>query len=175
LGNKTRTGQYIISFDTFMLEPIIANNKVTTRIIERNGEFVSSSKPLHIVRNSCSFYGGSLGNSTNIAKLAIGNRHKTPVIIAHDFGIPYIFLPTMSPSSELNTWIAHHSIENLEPHKLGCTVRLENGLSIIVNVSANTMYRQLAFATFLEKDFLKKQRQLNRPDSYRNFNDPADD
>ena len=169
MEKKTIAGDYIISFDTLMLQPTITNNKIATRIIERNGEFVVPRKPLHIVKKSCSFYGGSLINSTNIAKLALGKRHKAPIIIAHDFGIPYIFLPTMSPNSELNAWVSYHAIENIEPDNLNSIIHLDNGTSQQVKVSATTMYRQFAFAAILEKAFLKKQRQLTRPAPYWDF------
>ena len=80
--------------------------------------------------------------------------------------MPFIFLPTMSPTSPHNVWIALHAIENIKSNKMGCIIYLENNRYIQVNVSATTMHRQYTFGSFLEKDFLKKQRQLNRPSFY---------
>lgn len=170
MDKKKRTGSYIVSFDTFLLQPVIKGNKVSTHVIERNGELNVPRKPIHIVRKSCDYYGGSLQNSTNTAKLAIGKRHKTPIIVAHDFGVPYIFLPTMSPNSELNVWVSYSAIDNIEQDNMDCILSLENDLSFKVNISAATMYRQYAVATLLEKNFLKKQRQLNRPSKFDKFN-----
>ncbi len=166
MDEKRWIGNYIVSFDTFLLLPVVKGNKISTRVIERNGELSVPRKPIHIVRKSCDYYGGSLQNSTNTAKLAIGKRHKTPIIVAHDFGVPYIFLPTMSPNSEQNSWISYSAVDNIEPDNMGCILYLENGLSFKFNVSATTMYRQYAVATLLEKNFLKKQRQLNRPSKF---------
>lgn len=166
MKKKKRTGNYIVSFDTFLLLPVVKGNKLSTRVIERNGELDIPQKPLHVVRKSCYYYGGSLQNSTNTAKLAIGKRHKTPIIVAHDFGVPYIFLPTMSPNSEQNSWISYSAVDNIEPDSMGCILFLENGLSFKFDISATTMYRQFAVATLLEKNFLKKQRQLNRPSNF---------
>ena len=90
-----------------MLQPVIKGNKISTRVIERNCELNIPRKPIHIVKKSCDYYGGSFQNSTNTAKLALGKHHKTPIIVAHDFGTPYIFLPTMSPTSEQNIWISY--------------------------------------------------------------------
>ena len=171
MDKKKRNVSYIVSFDTFMLQPVIKGNKLSTRIIERNRELDIPGKPLHIVKESFSHYGGSLQNSMNTAKLTFGKRHKTPIILAHDFGVPYIFIPTMSPASELNTWILHSAIENIEEDNLGSIIHFENNRSFKVNVSATTMYRQSAFATILEKNFYKKQRGLNRPSTF----DPDDD
>ncbi len=175
MDKKKQNANYVVSFDTFMLQPVIKGNKVSTRIIERNGELNLPKKPIHIVKGSCEYYGGSLQNSTNTAKLTLGKRHKTPIIIAHDFGIPYIFLPTMSPASEQNTWISYSAIENIEEHDLGSIIYLENNRSFKLDVSATTMYRQYAFAAILEKRFFKKQRQLNRPSTFNPFDDPEDD
>ncbi|MBO0603362.1 competence protein ComK [Sporosarcina sp. E16_3] len=172
MDKKRRIGSYIVSFDTFLLLPVVKGNKISTRVIERNGELNVPRKPIHIVKKSCNYYGGSLQNSTNTAKLAIGKRHKTPIIIAHDFGVPYIFLPTMSPNSEQNSWVSYSAIDNIEPDNLGCTLYLENGLTLKFDISATTMFRQFAVATLLEKNFLKKQRQLNRPS---NFDFPDED
>ncbi|NYF23886.1 competence protein ComK [Sporosarcina sp. JAI121] len=172
MKKKKKTENYIVSFDTFMLQPVIKDNQVSTQVIERNGVVHVPRKPLHIVKKSCEYYAGSFQNSTNNAKLVIGKRHKLPIIVAHDFGVPYIFLPTMSPSADQNTWISHNAIENIEEHDLGSVILLENGQSFVLNVSATTMHRQHSFATILEKIFLKKQRQLNRLSPFRGNDDP---
>ncbi|WP_338655466.1 competence protein ComK [Sporosarcina sp. FSL K6-1540] len=172
---KKWLGKYIVSFNTFLLLPVVQGNKLSTLVIERNGELNVSRKPVHIVKNSCHYYGGSLQNSTNTAKLAIGKRHKMPIIIAHDFGVPYIFLPTMSPNSEENVWVSYSAIDNIEPDGMGCILYLENGLSFKLDISATTMYRQYAVAALLEKNFLKKQRQLNRPSKFDKFDFPDED
>jgi len=175
LDKKKWIGNYIVSFDTLLLLPMVKGNKISTLVIERNGELNVLRKPIHIVKKSCDYYGGSLQNSTNTAKLAIGKRHKTPIIVAHDFGVPYIFLPTMSPNSEQNAWISYSAIEKIEPDNMGCTLYLENDLSFKFDISSTTMYRQYAVATLLEKNFLKKQRQLNRPSRFDKSDFPEED
>ncbi len=160
---------YIVSFDTFILKPVLEDNRISTRIIERNGEFSIPRKPLHIVRKSCEHYGGSLQNSTNSARITLNNRHKTPIIIASDFGRPCIFMPTISPHSEQNIWFSYHAIENIEATPLGCKIHLENQRSFTTTISASTMYRQYAFCAILEKNFLKKQQQLSRPSTFVNY------
>ena len=171
MDKKKRTGSYIVSFDTFMLQPVVKDNKVSTHVIERNGELIVPRKPIHIVRKSCDYYGGSFRNSINTAKLAIGRRHKTPIIVAHDFGVPYIFLPTMSPTSELNVWVSYSAIDNIEADGMSSNITLENNRIIKVDISVASMYRQYSVATLLEKNYYKKQSQLNRPSSFKNFYD----
>ncbi|MEK3935530.1 competence protein ComK [Sporosarcina sp. FSL W7-1349] len=159
---EKQSANYVVSFDTFVLQPVKDGKKVGTRIIERYRETIVPRKPIHVVRSSCDYYGGSLQSSTSTAKLKLGRHHKTPIIIAHDYGRPYIFLPTLSPQADQNVWISYHAIDYFEAEKTGTKVHLENGKFVKVDISANTMYRQYTFAGFLEKDFLKRQKQLSR-------------
>ncbi|WP_203245904.1 competence protein ComK [Sporosarcina beigongshangi] len=169
MKNRKSIPNYVISFDTFMLQPVTVGETISTLVIERNREFLVPQRPIHIVRKSCNYYGNPLQNSVNFAKIALGNHHKMPIIVAHDFGIPYIFLPTMSPTSEQNVWISYHAITRIEPDDLGCVIHFENNRSYRVNISAPTMYRQISFCNLLEKDFAKKQKQLNRPSPYADY------
>lgn len=160
MEKESFTANYIVTFDTFLLQPIRVKDAVATHVIERSAEFTVPRKPIHIVRKSCLYYGGSLQNSTNTARLTLRNRHKLPIVLTHGFGRPYIFLPTLSPSSEQNLWIAYHAIDNYEADGLGSVVHFENGRTVSLNISALTLQRQHSFAAILEKDFLKKQQLL---------------
>ena len=157
-----KDSNYYISFDTFSLKPVIKDYKIHTEIIERNADFSVAKTPGQIVKKSCEYYGGSLQQATNYSRLVIKKKQKLPIIVAHDFGMPFVFLPTMSPSSALTVWIALHAIDNIESTKLGSRVFLENGQFIDINVAATTMYRQCTYGLIMQKDFLKKQRHLNR-------------
>ncbi|WP_318617924.1 competence protein ComK [Sporosarcina sp. YIM B06819] len=175
MSRQKLSANYIVSFDTFMLQPIEVGNTISTHVIERNGELNVPRKPIHIVKKSCDYYGGSLQTSINTARLALRNRHKTPIIVAHDFGTPYIFLPTMSPASEQNAWISYRAIDDIEPDKMSSIIYFENNRSVKINISGATMHRQLAFCKLLEKKFLNKQRLLNSPSFFGGFDDFDDD
>ena len=177
LGKRKNITNYYISFETIILQPIIREGGgISTRIIERNKEFIIPRKPIQIVKKSCNYYNGSLKNSINASKNTLGHRHKTPIIVASDFGMPFIFLPTMSPSSPHNVWIALHAIENMRPDKMGgCVIYLDNDISIKVNVSITTMQRQHSMGSILEKDFQKKHSRLNRPSFYNPYDEGKDD
>jgi len=153
---------YHISFETFALQPILDGATLSTLVIERTQQFIIPKSSEQIVKKSCDYYGENFQNVTNASRHILGKRHKTPIIIAHDFKRPYILLPTMSPSSAHNEWIALHAIENIRPNKMGCIIYFENNQQIQVSVSATTIHRQYAFASFLYKDFLRKQESINR-------------
>ena len=166
LDVKVLKAPYYVSFDTFVLEPYVYDDEIITRVIERRQEFLVKEKPLQIVKNSINLYGGSFKQATHYAKQVIGNYHKTPIIVAHDYGIPYIFIPTLSPNSDHNVWIASHSIDNYSAVPQGCMVYLENNQAVKVNVSFNTIARQYSFANTLGKRFDKVRRHLNNPHEF---------
>lgn len=162
LGSSRRKSNYHISFETFALQPILDGATQSTLVIERTEQFIIPKSSEQIVKKSCDYYGETFQNITNASRHILGKRHKTPIIIAHDFKTPFILLPTMSPASSHNEWIALHAIENITPNKMGCLILLENNKEIQVRVSATTIHRQYAYACFLHKDFIKKQESLNR-------------
>lgn len=158
---KLKQKSYTASFDTFVLQPILQENRMSTRVIERNQLLVIPNKASHIISKTCTYYGKSLKTATNSSKFVLHKSHKLPIVVAHDYGIPLIFLPTMSYTSEQNVWIAWHAIENLQGDDMGCTIYLANNYSIRVNVSEQTLYRQYTLGSILERNFRKKQRQLS--------------
>lgn len=164
MKDNSQLSSYIVSFETLALLPLVVGTKVFTRVIERSNEVIVTRRPAYIVRKSCEFYGSTLKHRIETARQTLGNRHKTPILLAHAFDMPYIFLPTLSPTSDHNIWISYHAIEGFKEcnEHYGCVVQLENNTSIPLNVTMTTMYRQHSFATLLKKDFLKKQNLLNK-------------
>ena len=153
---------YLISLDTFVLEPFPMDNKPGTRVLERTKEFIIPHKPIHTVRKSCLHYGNSLKSATNTAKIFLNHRQKVPIVIAYDHGRPLVFLPTMSANSEHNVWIALHAISNYKTTKKGwCMIYLDYNLSIEVNVSQITFDRQYTLGALLEKEYKRKYGRLN--------------
>ena len=153
---------FIISTSTFVLRTIRKENSVKTLIIEGDQTFVHPRRSIHLIRAACQHYGTSLNVATSHAKRILNHRHKVPILIAFDRGIPLIMIPTLSPSSEQNTWIAFHSIVNFKEDALGNTIiYLLNNHSIHVNVSVGTIQRQIALAHILQLDYQDKFSHLN--------------
>jgi len=168
--------RYYLSFDTLMLLPIEEGNKIFTRVIERNRTLTVLQKPIHIVTGSCSFYGSSYKNVMNTSRLLFGdNKQKAPLLTANAFGIPLIFIPTLSPLSDQNVWISYHAIDFFEVDGLGISVTLENGEKYKLGISMPTMYRQYSLAKLLEKNFLRKQKAFDRSSFLFPPNDPPYD
>lgn len=160
---KSNAGSpYYISFDTFLLQPIVSENKIGSLIIERHQELTVTRKPLHLISRSCHHYGNSFKGAVNNSKLLLKKSHKVPIVIAYDLGQPLVYLPTMSPLSEHNVWIALHAIENIYADNMGAIVQLENQYTIKIDVSEATIYRQYTLGHMLMKKYQSKFKELHR-------------
>lgn len=159
--DKVDEKPFLISFDTAVLQPIVVNNKVFTKVINFSGETkVIGKKPFDIVRYSCNYYGSSFQQATKISKETIGNYLKLPILIAHDFGNPCILIPILSPKSDLNIWFSLGAITSFSPTDSGCLIELPNGQRMHVPSSSNTISRQVGFANMLNMHFLKRMSHL---------------
>lgn len=145
-----------------MMRPTTYGKKMYTQVLEQNDTFTISKKPLHIVTRSCKFYGGTFDNAIQFAAQLLGKRHKPPLLIANSYGMPFIFIPTLSPKSDHNIWIAYHAIDFFLPDGLNTIVKLNNGTNVKLGVTEATMHRQFALARLIEINFIKKQKELNR-------------
>lgn len=153
--------RYHLSFDTLMLQPKLEGTKIFTKVIEQTRTLTVPKKPIHIVTSSCDFYGSSYTTAMSTSRRLFGDhKQKAPFLLATAFGIPFIFIPTLSPSSDQNVWISYHAIDFYETDGLGTSITLENGQKYKLDISVPTMNRQYALAKLLERDFLKRQRNF---------------
>ncbi|MDW0112564.1 competence protein ComK [Sporosarcina saromensis] len=169
--NESKTN-YVISFDTLVMSPKTYGKRIYTSVIEQNDTFTIAKKPLHIVTRSCKFYGGSFDNAMQSSANLLGRRHKLPLLIANSYGMPFIFIPTMSAKSDYNTWIAYHAIDSFLPDGLQTIVKLKNGMDIKIGVTVATMYRQFSLARLVEINFINKQKELNRTSNLLSSQEP---
>ena len=158
------TTNYVVSFNTVALVPIWIENRLYTRVIENNIEFIVKMKPSAIIKKSLIFYGNSYKHATFFSRESIGPLHKVPLIISHDFGVPLIMMPTLSAESEGNIWISFAAIDSysINSHNQ-CLVHFTNSQILPVNVSYTTMCRQFVLSHFLTNHFQKTRDQMNHP------------
>ena len=161
MSNKVEEKSFFISFETAVLQPVVVNNTIFTKVTNFSGETnIISKKPFDIVRHSCSFYGSTFQHTARLSRDAIGNYFKLPILIAHDFGNPCIFIPILSPKSDLNVWFSFKAISSFYPSEEGCVIVLTNGQKITVPSSPQTISRQVGFANILNMHLLKRMSYL---------------
>ena len=155
---------YLVSFNTIALVPIWIENKLFTRVFENNIEFIVKLKPITIIKKSLAFYGNSYKHALFFSRESIGPMHKLPLMLSHDFGVPLIMMPTLSPESDSNIWVSFSAIDlySINSHN-HCVVHFTNSQLLPVNVSHSTMCRQFVLSQFLTNQFQKTRDKMNHP------------
>lgn len=160
LENVNVVDAYHISFNTYLIEPIKHGDKLFSHIYDKNGEVIVERKPIYIVRKSCHDLGTNYNATRIVAKRFFGNeKHKLPIIIFHDFGIPCVFFPLLSPTSSNNIWIGLHAITNIRRHHDCTQITLKNGKEILLQLNFPSFCSQYVNATMLQK-YATKQRSI---------------
>lgn len=151
---------YLISFDTLLITPTQHEGQLVSQIIDKNFETVVLRKPIYLIRKTCLTLGMSYEMARKNAKSFFTNQHKLPIVIAHHYGMPCIFFPTLSPSSPHNSWVGLHAVKRIDPIGEGCMLTLITNQRITLDVSYTTMLKQYANATLLYRHFKKEQQVL---------------
>ncbi|MGE7090226.1 competence protein ComK [Lysinibacillus sp. NPDC048646] len=157
---------YLMSFNTYLLQPIQHDSKIFTRVIDKHNELIVTRKPMHVLRKSCLSLGTTYEAAKYSAKRFFGNQHKLPIVVAYDYGFPCIFLPTYSPNSIHNTWIGLHAISNIIPNEIGCIVTLKNGMHIELTITYASISKQFVNASMLYKHYMGERKQLSQDAPY---------
>lgn len=153
-------GSYLMSFNTYYVEPVTHGHRVYSRVIDKHNEVIVAKKPLQIVRKSCTFLGTTYEATRMLSKEFFGNQHKLPIILTHDFGIPCVFIPTCSPKSDTNAWIGLHAIEHAQPYKNFTKVLLKNDDELIVPTQFASFSKQYMNGMMLHKHYSKLRRSV---------------
>ncbi|CAM5190716.1 Competence protein ComK OS=Ureibacillus acetophenoni OX=614649 GN=SAMN05877842_101208 PE=4 SV=1 [Ureibacillus acetophenoni] len=154
MKNLKSVNSYHLSFNSYLIEPIEHGDKLYSRVYDKSGEVIVSRKPLYIVRKSCELMGTKYNAAREYSKKLLGDgKHKYPVIIAYDYGVPLVFFPILSPSSPNNIWIGLHSMINTipSPTKDQITLVLKDDREITLQVPLATFNFQYVRASMLQK------------------------
>ena len=152
MGNATIAESYHVSFNTYLIEPLIHGDKLYSRVYDKNGEMVVSRKPIYIIRKSCVLMGSNYKTARTVSKRFFGDeKHKLPIIISHDYGMPCVFFPLLSPTSPNNVWVGLHAIINIRRFKDCTEITLKDGRELILNFNYSSFCTQYVCATMLNK------------------------
>ena len=162
---------YLVSFNTYLLQPVKHDSKIFTSVIDKHNELIVTRKPMHVIRKSCIALGTTYEAAKNSARRFFGNQHKLPIVVAYDFGLPCIFLPTYSPNSEHNFWIGLHAIKNITPTQAGSIITLINDLEIELPVKYASISKQFVNASMLYKHYVEEREKLTHHSPFRKFSE----
>ncbi|MDI7742899.1 competence protein ComK [Lysinibacillus fusiformis] len=159
---------YYISFNTFLIEPVEHEGKLYSHVYDKSGEYIVERKPFYIVRHSCNVLGSNYNNAKKIAQCFLGSeKHKLPIVVTQDFGIPNVFFPLHSPNSPSNIWVGLHAITNIRRLKEYTEITLKNGIELVVPLNYASFCSQYVSATMLQKHVAHQRttirNELNQP------------
>lgn len=161
MSNKHNISSHVISYKTLVLEPLVIENRLVTKVYEGDQVFTVPWKPLHCVHKSCKHYGTSYKSARNNAKAFLHYRQKLPIVVAYDNGLPLVAIPLMSPDNDGNTWIFFHGIINYEKHGEGTLIHLKYNQTVFVDANVATIQRQISLATLLHDECISRFQRIN--------------
>lgn len=110
--------------------------------------------------DSCEFYGGTYDGARKASSLILKSKQMLPISISSMLGV--YFIPTMSPESENNKWVALEHIEEIEPDgQKGCRIILTGNISLILDESAGSLNAKVRRAAQLKFVVEKRNKMKN--------------
>ncbi len=137
---------YEITFDTQVIIPM---KETTSKILEKENEYIIDNTPLEIMEHSCEYFGSSFEGRKEGTKKMLGISHKPPVIVEESRKI--IFFPTSSPENEDCTWINLEKIDKYyKVNAKKSAILFKNGDILEFNLSFGSLSNQILRATRLK-------------------------
>nr|WP_106783781.1 competence protein ComK [Lysinibacillus timonensis] len=150
--DETILQSYHLSFNSYLVEPMMHEGKLYSRVYDKSGEVIVSKKPIQIIRKSCLLMGTSYKAAREVSKKFFGpEKHKLPIVITYDFGNALVFFPILSPSSPNNVWVGLHSIINIRKSNDQTIITLKDNRELTVQINCSSFSMQYVCATMLQK------------------------
>lgn len=143
---------YEINIDTIAIVPI---NEETSRVYEREEEYIVNKASNKIIENNCKYFGSSFKGRCEGTKYLTGIKSKFPIIIEESREM--IFFPTGSSRNNNNSWIALNKVKNYKKEDKGCSVTFVNEAKIPFEISMYSMDNQYYRATMLKSKLNDKK------------------
>nr|WP_039808387.1 competence protein ComK [Jeotgalibacillus malaysiensis] len=148
----TERETYTVNASTMILEPRIADGKLTGTIIHEKGRlpFSVDMKPMEIMEYSCLYYFSSYEGRKTSSRFLTSFSHKPPIVVDPMSNV--YFFSTHSDSNKKNYWIAlNHvvSIEKNDKFSNETTITLSGDQSITLPISRRATHLQYLKASVL--------------------------
>ena len=127
---------------------IIPFEEGSTRIIEKDDEYIVKETPYEVMEHSCKYFGSSLEGRMLGSKDILGSIYKTPVIVEESQKL--IFFPTEAIQSDSVGWLSYKNIKNVEKHNKKSKVIFNNGDFIVIDCPYFSIKNQIFRCNMLE-------------------------
>lgn len=137
---------YEINYDTQIIMPL---KDKSSKIIEKDEEYIINNSSLEIMEHSCEYFGSSFNGRKEGTKKLLGITHKPPIIIEESRKI--IFFPTTSPEKNNCIWINLDSVNKYyKSNSKKTIIEFKNGNVIEFDISYGSLSNQILRATRLK-------------------------
>lgn len=148
--------------DEYLITPatlaIISLGEDKSIVYEQDNEYTVEKTTMHIINESCKYYGSSyLGRFEGTKKL-VGYNYKSPIVVEESN--TQIFFPTASPRIRECSWISLNKIKSYEDLKLCTLIKFKNDKEIKLNISYFTLEAQILRANKLWCEVKKRTERL---------------
>ena len=134
---------------------VIAIDENSSRIIEKERDFIVNTPAMKIIENSCSYFGSSYNGRYEGTKRLTGISYKSPIIIEESTNM--IFFPTASPRITNCSWISLNNIMEYKRCEKKANLVFYNGYKLELDVSFNVLENQIMRATRLDSILRKRK------------------
>ncbi len=136
---------YEINVDTIAIVPI---DEKTSKVYEREEEYIVNKNSNKIIDNNCKYYGSSYIGRCEGTKYLTGIKSKCPIIIEESRNL--IFFPTGSVRNSNNSWINLNKIKKYNKSMTGVDILFNNNIKIGFDISYYSLDNQYYRATMLK-------------------------
>lgn len=137
--------KYEINEETLAILPY---DEVSSRVVEKNDEYIVNETPYEIMENSCKYFGSSLSGRIDGSKDILGSVYKIPVIVEESQRL--IFFPTEALSSSSVSWISYKNIRNIEKIGTKSLVKFNDSQDILLDCPYFSLKNQIFRCNMLD-------------------------
>ena len=137
--------KYEINEETLAILPY---DEVSSRVVEKNDEYIVNETPYEIMENSCKYFGSSLSGRIDGSKDILGSVYKIPVIVEESQRL--IFFPTEALSSPSVSWISYKNIRNIEKIGTKSLVKFNDSQDILLDCPYFSLKNQIFRCNMLD-------------------------
>lgn len=166
--------EYEINRYTMSISPEILNKQLCSRVLEVDGSYIVSMKPIEIIERSSKYFGSSYQGRLEATKEITGITHKAPIAI--DPSNMIYFFPTHSPNHPQCTWISHQYVKehfNIHPTKTKILFVNEKTIQLPISNGSfeNQLYRTAQLRSMLIERIEAKDPKASRTQHFFMFKD----
>ncbi|WP_157842657.1 competence protein ComK [Bacillus alkalisoli] len=148
--------EYYIGPTTIAILPHY-HHEYQTKILDAEGTFFTTERPLQIIERSCLKYGADYNGRRNAAVYHTNYKQKTPLLLSGAQRL--VLIPTHSPEHMHCMWIMFHQIASVESTGEDTSdVMCNHFVDLQLNISSQTMRTQIQKAAVIYSIFCTDQK-----------------